>query len=99
MVKVEETFSPQIIKRQIISKKTVQYAQAILERVVQGEKGTAKSIHTDAYGIAGKTGTSIINFKAFKEKKAAKRYRSSFVGYFPNACTKVLLYCSGYKPT
>ncbi|MCP4440542.1 MAG: transpeptidase family protein [Aureispira sp.] len=78
---VEEQIPPDIIKRRIVSEQTIIYAKELLERVVKN--GTAKNIKSENYGIAGKTGTTIMNYKEHKQKKVPKRYRSSFAGYFP----------------
>jgi len=58
-------------------------ATKLLSRVVAGKKGTAHKIYTPAYAIAGKTGTAIINWKAYQERKETKKYRASFAGFFP----------------
>lgn len=81
--KTEQRFRPEIISRNLISEKTVKYAQNLLKSVVEGENGTAKKIKPEHYSIAGKTGTAIINFSDYKNKGAAKKYRASFAGYFP----------------
>lgn len=81
--KLERKFGPEIINRKLIDAKTIDYVQGLLLRVVEGKKGSAKRIKTDQYKIAGKTGTSIINYKAYKQGRAAKKYRVSFAGYFP----------------
>lgn len=79
----KQYFEPVIIKREIASEKTIQQAQQLLERVVHGKRGTAHSIAPEHYRIAGKTGTAIMNYKAYKERREEKRYRATFVGYFP----------------
>lgn len=81
--KIERKFGPEIINRKLVDAKTIDYVQGLLLRVVEGKKGSAKRIKTDQYKIAGKTGTSIINYKAYKQGRAAKKYRVSFAGYFP----------------
>ena len=79
----EKLYEPQMVDRRIASKKTIRYAKEILSSVVQGQKGTAKHIRANQYNIAGKTGTAIINIKAHKRRNVPKRYRGSFVGFFP----------------
>jgi cell division protein FtsI (penicillin-binding protein 3) len=81
--KTEQRFRPEIIDRKLTDKKTIAYVQELLENVVAGKNGTAKSIKPDHYTIAGKTGTAIINYKEHRDRGVAKKYRSSFAGYFP----------------
>jgi cell division protein FtsI (penicillin-binding protein 3) len=81
--KIERKYGPEVIHRNLVKPKTIDYVQGLLLRVVDGKKGSAKRIKTDQYKIAGKTGTSIINYKAYKQRRAAKKYRVSFAGYFP----------------
>lgn len=81
--KTEQRFRPQIIKRNLVEEKTVNYVKQLLESVVAGKNGTAKNIKPEHYSIAGKTGTAIINYRAYRDRGEAKKYRSSFAGYFP----------------
>lgn len=72
-----ETYSPQAVRKQIASEKTIKQLQDLLLGVV--ENGTAKNIKNENYKIAGKTGTAqkIIN------GKYVETYYTSFAGYFP----------------
>lgn len=81
--KTEQRFRPEIISRNLVSEKTVGYVKQLLESVVAGKKGTAKNIKPEHYTIAGKTGTAIINYRAYRDRGELKKYRSSFAGYFP----------------
>ncbi|WMX13829.1 MULTISPECIES: penicillin-binding protein [unclassified Aureispira] len=81
--KTEQRFRPEIISRNLVDKKTVAYVKQLLESVVAGKSGTAKNIKPEHYSIAGKTGTAIINYRAYRDRGEAKKYRSSFAGYFP----------------
>lgn len=81
--KTEQRFRPEIIDRNLVDEKTVAYVRQLLESVVAGKNGTAKNIQPEHYTIAGKTGTSIINYRAYRDRGEAKKYRSSFAGYFP----------------
>jgi len=81
--KTERKFKPEIINRQLISEGTVKYTKELLSRVVNGNKGTARNIRAEHYKIAGKTGTAITNYKKHKDLGVPKKYRASFVGYFP----------------
>jgi cell division protein FtsI (penicillin-binding protein 3) len=80
---VEKTFKPQIVKKKICSKKTLETVKHLLTRVVESPNGTAHSIYTPQYRIAGKTGTAIINWRAFDKGSESKKYRASFAGFFP----------------
>lgn len=79
----EKKYKPKVITRRIAKESTIEYAKEILFGVVQGTKGTAKDIKTKQYNIAGKTGTAIMNIKEHKRRNVPKRYRGSFVGFFP----------------
>ena len=46
------------------------------------EEGTAKNIKSENYLIAGKTGTTVINFNNRADGEE-KEYQASFVGFFP----------------
>ncbi|MBP8725391.1 MAG: transpeptidase family protein [Saprospiraceae bacterium] len=51
----------------------------LLKAVV--ERGTASNIQTDAYAIAGKTGTAVTNYS--DRDALQKSYQASFAGFFP----------------
>ncbi len=70
----------EVINPKIASQETVDKVQAMLKNVV--EKGTAKSLYSPNFSMAGKTGTAQTEY--WKEGWASNRqYISSFVGYFP----------------
>ena len=76
----EILFHPQVIKSSICSRESVNKLQSLLEGVVK--VGTAKRpFRGSLYEVAGKTGTAVTNYSASGVTK--KKYRSSFVGYFP----------------
>lgn len=78
---VIEEFSPKVIKSAICSKSTVADLQSLLEGVVI--EGTARrGFAGTPYTVAGKTGTSQLNYWS---KKAGEKteYAASFAGYFP----------------
>lgn len=77
--KVIKEYQPHVLNPAICSPKTIEYAQKLLEGVV--ERGTARNINNSKYKIAGKTGTA----KIFDPKKQQyiSKYKASFVGYFP----------------
>jgi cell division protein FtsI (penicillin-binding protein 3) len=73
----EEEFATDVINSKICSGKTLDKLKLLLEGVV--ERGTAKNIRGTHYRIAGKTGTAQI----LENGRYAKKYITSFVGYFP----------------
>ncbi|MFA6923562.1 MAG: penicillin-binding protein [Bacteroidales bacterium] len=76
--KVIKKVKPEILNEKMCSKETVEKAKEMLEGVVQ--KGTARNLLKNFHiKIAGKTGTA----KVIENGKYVKKYRSSFVGYFP----------------
>ncbi len=75
-------FSPTVIDRSIASTSTIRQVRLMLEGVV--ENGTARNIHTEAYPIAGKTGTAQVAQTARGyQTSTGVNYQASFVGYFP----------------
>jgi cell division protein FtsI (penicillin-binding protein 3) len=73
----EDAFETQVLNSKICSSKTLDKLKLLLEGVV--ENGTAKNIKGTHYRIAGKTGTAQI----LENGRYAKKYITSFVGYFP----------------
>jgi cell division protein FtsI (penicillin-binding protein 3) len=78
--KIIEKHTTQIINPAICSKSTIEAVMPLLIGVV--EEGTAKNIRTSNYLIAGKTGTTVINFNNRAEGEE-KEYQASFAGFFP----------------
>jgi cell division protein FtsI (penicillin-binding protein 3) len=78
-----QIFKPEVLSRSIAKDETIKFAKYLLLRPVEGSNGTARSIRTSQYRIAGKTGTAIYNYKDHVTKGVPKRYRASFSGYFP----------------
>lgn len=76
---VEKKFEPKVIRKSVCSGRTLNMIQEMLMAVT--EYGTAKSIKSDEYKIAGKTGTA----KQYKKEGGytKKIYYASFAGYFP----------------
>ena len=72
--------SKQIINPAVCSKSSIDQIMPYLIDVV--EKGTAKSIRTKEYKIAGKTGTTLLAYGKTSEDNK-KQYQTSFVGFFP----------------
>jgi cell division protein FtsI (penicillin-binding protein 3) len=71
---------PQVINPAICSSSTIDKIMPLLIGVV--EEGTAQNIRSDKYQIAGKTGTTVLNYAGRKEGED-KMYQASFVGFFP----------------
>jgi cell division protein FtsI (penicillin-binding protein 3) len=78
--KIIKKHSTQVINPAICSKVTIEAVIPLLIGVV--EEGTAKNIRTNNYLIAGKTGTTVINFNNRAEGEE-KEYQASFAGFFP----------------
>ncbi|MDC0249343.1 transpeptidase family protein [Flavobacteriales bacterium] len=70
----------EVINPSICSKATIDVVIPLLIGVV--EEGTAKNIKTSNYLIAGKTGTTVINFSN-RDEGEQKEYQASFAGFFP----------------
>jgi cell division protein FtsI (penicillin-binding protein 3) len=71
---------PQVINPAICSSSTIDKIMPLLIGVV--EEGTAQNIRSYKYQIAGKTGTTVLNYAGRKEGED-KMYQASFVGFFP----------------
>lgn len=65
---------PVVLNERICSPQTAAILKDLLVGVV--ERGTGNNIKNNTYGIAGKTGTAII-------QKGTSRYNGSFAGFFP----------------
>ena len=78
--KIIEVHNPEVINPAICSRATIDAVMPLLIGVV--EEGTAQNIKTSNYLIAGKTGTTVINFNNRAEGEK-KEYQASFVGFFP----------------
>lgn len=70
---------PEEVGGRICSRSTLRKIREMLEGVV--ENGTGRNIRTDKYRIAGKTGTARI--ATGTEGYGIRKYRASFVGFFP----------------
>lgn len=70
---------PQVIEKAIGDSATVAQLRSCVEEVAL--TGTAKSIKSPFYSIAGKTGTAQVADKGIKYSDGV--YQGSFVGYFP----------------
>ncbi|MBK8805852.1 MAG: PASTA domain-containing protein [Bacteroidales bacterium] len=81
--KTIKSFEVEVLNPAICQEKTVKQAQDMLESVTE-PRGTAVSIHSPYYKIAGKTGTAQIAINNRSYSLDGVRYhRGSFCGYFP----------------
>ena len=67
-----------VLNPSICSKETLAKVKLMMESVVNEEGGTAHNIKSDAFMIAGKTGTCQVDYNTDNVQ-----YISTFVGYFP----------------
>ena len=77
--KTIKKFEKEVINPKICSEGTIKKLKAVMENVVK--RGTAKSIYSKDFSMAGKTGTAQGNYGI--NGGAEKHYISSFVGFFP----------------
>lgn len=75
--KTIEKYDKEVIHPKIASDETLSKIKAVLENVVK--KGTASSLYSPNFSMAGKTGTVQVDYK----NRENMYYASSFVGYFP----------------
>jgi cell division protein FtsI (penicillin-binding protein 3) len=73
-----KVFEPRILKSKIASDETIKLAQEMLKEVVL--TGSADNIRDSSLSIAGKTGTTRLNYS---NKEEIPLYNASFCGYFP----------------
>lgn len=77
--KTIQRFNPVAIEDQLADSQTINQLRACVEEVAL--TGTAKSIRSPYYSIAGKTGTAQVADKGIRYSDRV--YQGSFVGYFP----------------
>jgi cell division protein FtsI (penicillin-binding protein 3) len=77
--KVVQQFEPMVLHPKICSDQTLQQLHGSLQGVVTN--GTGRSLKSNLYGIAGKTGTALV--ANGNRGYADKIYQSSFAGFFP----------------
>ena len=78
--KVIEKNELKVLNPSICSQETIDKVKAMMENVVI--RGTAKSLYSPNFSMAGKTGTAQTEYW-MKDWNSNPRYISSFVGYFP----------------
>lgn len=91
--KVWETFKSKTKIQSIASAEAISQMHSLLKGTVND--GTAKSVKSDVVSIAGKTGTTRVNYAKAKEEK---KYNASFVGFFPAEKPKYSLLVVVYEP-
>lgn len=87
--RTEKIFKKEIINPQIASTETIQKLKKVMENVVI--KGTASTIYSPNFSMAGKTGTAKKYIGKYVNNKgdtipggySNKRYVASFAGFFP----------------
>lgn len=77
--KIITKFEPEIIINKMTSQENIDQMKSMLTKAV--EDGTAKSIHTPNLKMAGKTGTTRLEYW---KKNQLQQYQSSFCGFFPS---------------
>jgi cell division protein FtsI (penicillin-binding protein 3) len=77
--KTIKKFDTEVINSKVCSPETIKKVRAVLQNVVK--KGTGSKLYSKDFPMAGKTGTSMVNYS--KAGREGMYYASSFVGYFP----------------
>ncbi len=95
--KIIQTFPVKYIKDSIASPDALMKARRMMEGVV--EHGTASSLKSTQYKIAGKTGTAQIARNKYGYDKDHPSYQASFVGYFPADAPKYSCMVVVYSPS
>jgi cell division protein FtsI (penicillin-binding protein 3) len=93
--KTIKKFDKQVINPKICSDATINKLKVVMENVVK--RGTAKSIYSKDFSMAGKTGTAQGNYGV--NGGADKHYISSFVGFFPVDKPKYTCIVVVHKPS
>jgi len=88
-------FNPKVLNDQVVKSQVVHDAQKLLKGVV--ESGTGRKLQSNIVAIAGKTGTTRVNYATIKAGER-KEYNASFAGYFPAENPKYSMIVVIYKP-
>lgn len=89
-------FDTEVMNKQIASEETLKKIQEILKNIVK--RGTGKSLYSESFSMAGKTGTARTEYGA-KDWNENRRYISSFAGYFPAENPKYSCIVVIHKPS
>ncbi|WP_432412890.1 penicillin-binding protein [Rasiella sp. SM2506] len=92
-----ETFGTVVLNEQIASKTTINKIQEILKNIVK--RGTGKSLYSENFSMAGKTGTARTDYANAVEWNKDRKYVSSFAGYFPAENPKYSCIVVIHKPS
>ena len=95
--KLIKSFPVQVLRDSIASPQALAKVRKMMEGVV--ERGTASSLNTSPYKIAGKTGTAQIAQNIYGYDKNHRSYQASFVGYFPADAPKYSCMVVVYSPS
>ncbi|MCB0457280.1 MAG: penicillin-binding protein [Flavobacteriaceae bacterium] len=91
-----ETFETKVINPKICSEETLTQVKDILKNIVK--RGTGKSLYSENFSMAGKTGTARTEYWQEGWEKDRK-YISSFSGYFPAENPKYSCIVVIHKPS
>ena len=78
-----QKFGPEVLVEKICSDATLGKLKASLLQVVEGDRGTAKSLRSSFYKFGAKTGTAVTALDNRGYNKSNKIYQSAFMGFFP----------------
>ncbi len=92
-----KSFPVEVLRDSIASPSAIKKAKKMLEGVVQN--GTATSLKSPNYRIAGKTGTAQMSKDNLGYNKSDLTYQASFVGYFPADAPKYSCIVVVYSPS
>ena len=95
--KLIKRYKKDVLQKRICGPSSLKVAQQLLRDVVEKPYGTARDVRSETVSIAGKTGTSELNYS--KGDKDALEYISSFAGYFPAENPKYSCIVVIHKPT
>ena len=87
---IVRNYTTEVVNEQICSPTALADLQECMEAVVTHKRGTAKTLSTLPFTVAGKTGTAQIVLpreewgeNAYVKKDGTRQYLATFVGYFP----------------
>lgn len=87
---VVKEYTTEVVNEQICSPTALADLQECMEAVVTHERGTAKTLATLPFKVAGKTGTAQVILpreqwgrNAYVKRDGSREYLATFVGYFP----------------
>tara|TARA_B100000787_G_scaffold28941_1_gene19191 strand:+ start:13294 stop:15297 length:2004 start_codon:yes stop_codon:yes gene_type:complete len=92
-----EVFKPEVLIPKIASQTTINKIQEVLKNIVL--RGTGKSLYSENFSMAGKTGTARIEYGNLELWLKDKKYVSSFAGYFPAENPKYSCIVVIHKPS